>query len=509
MGAPGRIPIVTARQWSAAKIDRLTGDWPTYTRPIDVDLRTGMQVIRARARDLAQNSDHAKGFLRMVRNNIVGPSGFVLQARARLGNGKPDLRAREILEAEWAQWGRRGNCEVSGKFSWTGLQRHLVETVARDGEAFVRIVRPWPNRWGMALQVIDPEAVDILYNGEHEGRRVVMGVELDAWRHPVAYHLYGEPPPNTASYRGTERVRVPAAEMLHIYRPEFAWQTRGVSWLAVAAVRVHQMTGTEDAEITAARASACKIAAYEAEEWAPPNRPNAAGLLDANGNPLSPYEGEFSQDLAPGVNEVVPYGYKLRLLDPQHPNTAMPDFLKWALRSAATGWGVSYNALGNDAEGVNYTSLRYFLGIERDNWMEEQDWFCGELPEPIRALWTADQVALGNLPTRPNRPAQWSAINWQPRRWEGPDPAKQTTADRGDLEIGATTLTAILARRGQEFDDTVQERVQELSRIRELAQASGLTLEQVLPYLTAALTAHPGTAAADPNAQETPPDGAI
>ena len=485
------LPLPTGkRQWKTAKLDPLTADWTSFSRPIDQDIRHGLTTIRARARDLAQNSDHAKGFLRIVRNNIVGATGFVLQSRAELANGSPDKRQRTQVESEWKAWGRRGNCEITGKFTWRGLQRHVIETAARDGEAFVRILRPYRNRWGMTLQIIDPETVDIQYNGEYGGNEVRMGVEIDADRRPVAYHLLSEPTMAQSSYRTAgERYRIPAEEMLHVFLPEFCWQTRGVPWLAVAAARLHMITGTEDAEVTASRASAAKFAAYEAEEWAPAPEPDPKGLVDADGNPLSTDPGQFVQDIAPGMMEIAPYGYRLKLLDPAHPNSAMPDFLKWGLRSVSTGMGVSYNTLGNDAEGVNYTSLRFFLGVERDNWMELQDWFEGELPEPVRSLWTADQFNYGNLTSRPGREAELDNVYWQPRRWDGPDPAKQSTADRQDLEIGSTTLTEILARKGRDFDDVLAERIEELKRVKEAAEAEGLNLQDVLPYLNAVATA--------------------
>ncbi len=473
------------RQWAAAKVSALNSDWNVHTRPADIDIRHGLALIRARARELVQNSDHARGFIRIVRNNVVGAPGFVLQSRAVRANGKPDVGMRTAIESEWAAWGRRGNCEVSGKFSWRQLQRHVIETAARDGEAFVRIVAPYPNQWGFALQVIDPEAVDINYNGEHAGHQVRMGVEMDDARRPQAYWLNAEPTINQSSYRFGDRYRVPAAEMLHIYQPEFCWQTRGVPWLAASAQRMHMIAGTEDAEVTASRASAAKFAAYEAKEFAPPPEDMASSnLVDANGNPISSDPGQFAQDVAPGMMEVVPFGYELKMLDPQHPNAAMPEFLKWGLRSVATGMGVSYNTLGNDAEGVNYTSLRFFLGVERDHWMEAQDWFESEFPDPVRSMWTDVQLQLGNLQSRPGRESQFHAVRWQPRRWEGPDPAKQSQADKNELEIGSVTLSQIYARKGVDFDDAIKQRVDELSRIKTAAESAGLTLAEVLPHLS-------------------------
>jgi capsid protein len=257
--------------------------------------------------------------------------------------------------------------------------------------------------------------------------------------------------------------------------------------------------GTEDAEVTAARASACKIGVYEAQPDSvpPPVTTDAAGnqLVDAAGNPISSDQGRFSQDMAPGTYEVVPYGYNLKLLDPQHPNSAMPDFLKWALRSVGTGLGVSYNALGNDAEGVNYTSLRYFLGLERDHWLEMQDWFESDFVERVRHQWRDSALLIGRLP---GENPKWDQVYWQARRWEGPDPAKQAQADEMELKIGSTTLNAILSRKGLDFDDHVQERINELASIRDAAEAAGLTLIEVLPYLQKTATAAP--APQDPNA---------
>jgi len=479
------------RQWATGRLSQNDPAWNVYTRPADADLRHGLGLIRARSRELCQNSDHARGFLRIVRNNIVGAPGFVLQSRAQRANGKPDQQVREALESSWKEWGRRGNCEVSGRFSWRELQRHIVETVARDGEAFVRILAPWDSKWGMALQIIDPEAVDIDFVGEFEGREIRMGVELDAYRRPVAYWVREEPMLNRSSYRVGDRFRIPADEMLHIYRAELSWQTRGVPWLATSAGRLHMIQSTEDAEVTAARASAAKFAGYEAQEWAPPPEPAGNNLVDVNGNPLTTDPGAFSQDVAPGSMEVVPWGYKLNMYDPQHPNAAMPDFLKWGLRSVATGGGVSYNTLGNDAEGVNYTSLRFFLGVERDNWMEAQDWFEAELPEPVRAVWTDTQIAMGTVQYRPNRAAELHRVKWQPRRWEGPDPAKQSKADETELSIGTTTLTEIAARKGRDLDDMIGERVREIARIKAAAEAAGLTLADVLPAMSVAKPENP------------------
>jgi capsid protein len=207
--------------------------------------------------------------------------------------------------------------------------------------------------------------------------------------------------------------------------------------------------------------------------------------VDEHGNPISSDAGRFAQEFGPGTTEVVPYGYELQMIDPQHPNTAMPDFLKWGLRSVSTGMGVSYNTLGSDAEGVNYTSLRFFLGVERDNWMETQDWYECDFIGPVYARWATAALQMGGLQARPGREDELHNIRWQPRRWEGPDPAKQAMADKTELANGTTTLTQIAARKGVDFDDLLAERVAELSKIKAAAEAAGLEMADILPALFA------------------------
>lgn len=511
------LPFPRARQWIAGQYEPQEPGWNLGTIPVDNDLRAGLGLMRARARYLAQNSDHARGFLRIVRNNVVGAPGFVFQSQAITAAGRPDARLRARIEAEWKAWGRRGQCEVSGKFSWRTLQRHVIETVARDGEAFLRIVRDWPNRWRFALQVIDPEQVDSTHTGEYQGREIRLGVEVDAWQRPVAYWLRAAPRMPASSYRVGDRERVPAAEMLHIYLPELVHQTRGAPWLAVAMARLHQMRGIEDAELQASRASAAKFAAYEANpefvtapETLTDSRTQSA-ILGADGQPLSTDPGQFTQDVAPGSMEVVPWGYQLKMLDPQHPNAAVGDLLKWSARSVSTGMGVSYNTLGNDAEGVNYTSLRFFLGVEHDHWTETQDWFEADLPAPAFEAWLLHQIhATDTLPIRPDAPhaaiERALAHKWQARRWDGPDPAKQAQADRSELENGTTTHTAILARKGLDLDDFLAQRVGELERMRAAAERAGVSLEQFLPYLSEAVVTRPSAPPTEDDAHVADPD---
>ena len=335
--------------YSGAKVSRLTSDWVTTFVTADADVRWAMVTLRSRARDLTQNNDYARKYVNMTVANVVGSEGFKLHARAQDDNGRSDEMANRILEAAFADFSKAANCDVSGKLTFRGLQELAVRTLVRDGEVFIRIVKNRKYAHGMALQVIEPDYVDERKNETlRNGNIVRMGVELDEWRRPVAYWLRqvnAETELTTTMVTG-EAVRIPAAEIIHVYDMERANQTRGVTWFAASIMRLKMLTGFEEASLVNARASAAKMGFFKSEL----GNEFTGDTKDADGNTITYAQpGSFSQ-LPPGM-DFIPY-------DPKYPSDQHEPFVKSILRGIASGLGCSYNTLANDLEGVNYSSIR-------------------------------------------------------------------------------------------------------------------------------------------------------
>ncbi len=51
-----------ARGFTAARMDRLTADWLATNRSINEELRSDLDRLRARGRDLVNNNDYARKF---------------------------------------------------------------------------------------------------------------------------------------------------------------------------------------------------------------------------------------------------------------------------------------------------------------------------------------------------------------------------------------------------------------------------------------------------------------
>ena len=86
--------------------------------------------------------------------------------------------------------GKSAFCSVNQRQSWLDIQRVVLRSVARDGSVLIRKVRGFDNEFRFALQVLEADLLDIDYNAQlKNGNKVRMGIELDKWERPVAYHI--------------------------------------------------------------------------------------------------------------------------------------------------------------------------------------------------------------------------------------------------------------------------------------------------------------------------------
>ena len=126
--------------YTGASTGELHYNWGTTIQTADEILKTDLRPMRARSRNLAQNNDYMKKFLRLVKNNVVGPNGIKLQVKSKFLNGKIDKNSNNIIEKAWKKWCRKEYCDVTGQLNFNDMLRMIIESVARDGEILVRKV---------------------------------------------------------------------------------------------------------------------------------------------------------------------------------------------------------------------------------------------------------------------------------------------------------------------------------------------------------------------------------
>lgn len=481
------------RAWDAGKVDHMRGNWPIYSAPIVNDIRRGLRAIRTRSRHEAQNNDHMMGFLRDVRSNVLGAEGIRYQSRARMQNGKPDKRAQGVLEENWQEWGAFGVCEVTGTRSWKAEQKLAVTSLARDGEIVIRLISGWEeNRWGFAIQQLDPELLDVDYSEELPGgNAVIMGVEVNQWGRPVAFH-FSQPDPLGRTYktgrrgRNNNRDRVPADEIVHWFLPEWHAATRGVPWAATALRRMTDINGYDEAAVLNARAGASKMGWIQASPEAPPLNDETgkaqSELVSATGS-----DGHLYTEFDPGSIGLLPPGYEFVGWNPNFPSGDHGQFIKPALRGVATGLGMDYNTLGNDAEGVNYNSLRHFALVKRDIYAELQSAIAEAIHQRIFNGWLKSALQFDALKDsrgnrlRLDREAEFRRSTWLGRRWQWVDPMKDAAAAEKEIDMRARSISSVIRDRGED-PETVWD---EIERENDELERRGISREQAAAAATA------------------------
>lgn len=242
------------------------------TQTANEEIAAGLEVTRNRSRDLFKNNEYASKFGKLAVANIVGSNGFTLQSLVSEA-GKADTLARDLIEAAFKKWGCRGACELSVRFSFADVQRLVIETWARDGEALILQVtgKAAGNPNGYALRLIEVERLPVQYTRDlKDGRRAIMGVEVDANNRAVAYWLnLGRI--ETAAGGQSTLTRVDASEVIHVFKPYRPEQVRGMPAMHAVISGLKMLDGYEEAAIVAARVGAAKMGFFTtADGDAPP-----------------------------------------------------------------------------------------------------------------------------------------------------------------------------------------------------------------------------------------------
>jgi lambda family phage portal protein len=429
--------------YEAAEAHRLLADWITSLNTADEEVRAGIDRLRSRARDLERNNSTIRNYLRITAVNVIGANGMRLQSQVRNNDGRLATWINDRIEAGWHEWSRKPT--IDGRQTLASFSRLGLKTICRDGEMFIRKWRGFDgNRFRFALEPIDADLLDPGFSrraatGVNE---IVMSVEIDGFGRPVAYHV-------RKSRYSSERERIPADQIIHLYDPDRVNQTRGVTWMTSVMVPIRQLAGYIESELVAARIGAAKMGFFQRVKDA-----IGPGALDSG-------TGTLATEANPGTFGVLPDGYEVASWNPDHPAAAFGAFLKEAKRDVATGVGVSSNVLTSDLENVNYSSMRSGLLLDRDVWRVLQQWWIDAFLWPVYEEWLNMALLSGAVALDSRDFRRFLTARWVPRGWAWVDPQKDVTATRDAISAGLTSRRIALAEQGLDLEDVFEQLAEE------------------------------------------------
>jgi lambda family phage portal protein len=465
LGAAGKLLTRlagTARRsmFKGAEMSRLWWDWVSSPIAADQEMYNDFLRLRARAREMRRNHPLIRKYLKLLANNVVGPTGFKLRARVRNNDGQLATAFNKKIQAAWFEWCK--DVSVDGKHSLVSMLQFLVKSTAVDGEICVRKIRNFKaNKFRFALQVLDPDLLDHMFFQAPgaQANEIRLGVEIDDYSRPLAYWFWDRHPTDLLMSVPRKRIRIPADEIIHFFDPERANQSRGTTWLNSVMMPAKMLDGYVEAEVVAARIGASKMGFLQQKSAGDSEPP----ISDAE-NPKAKIEMEAS----PGGFEELPPGYEMKEWNPEHPAVAFPNFLKAVQRWISAGLGVGYNTLADDLEGVNYSSIRAAMLVERDEWRSLQGRVITQILEPLYCEWLEFATLSGQLILDSRPLAAFYAVTFVPRGWDWVDPLKDVNASIAEIDNGLNSRARVCAEQGEDFEEIAEELAEEQEIIDEL-----------------------------------------
>lgn len=370
---------VRARAHEASSPGRLRKFYRDTLGPNAI-VQQGAQAIRAQARHMDRNNDIARGIIRTMVNNVVGPNGIGIEPQPRRRDGTIHEEYAQQLRWVLRDWSRRP--EVQGRFALAKCQRMMAKAWIRDGEAFSQdLVGNVPglthgSRLPFSIEMFEADFVPLDMN---EGN-IVQGIERNAWGAAQAYWVYKGNPLEIRPMGGgrTDLKRVDAARIRHLALLDHIGQSRGISEFASIIARLEDIKDYEESERIAAKVAAM-LTAYVKKSAGPEGYDDTNVKKDPDtGVPIG-----RNLQLSPGmIIDGLAIGEEIGLIDSKRPNPNVVTFRQGQLRAAAAGIGGSYSSISKSYDGT-FSAQRQELVEQWVNYAVLADEFTGQWLQPL------------------------------------------------------------------------------------------------------------------------------
>lgn len=455
--------------YEAAKPDRFRKFRRDSSGP-NTQTQQGAVAIRNQARHLEQNHDIARGILRTLVNNIVGPKGIGIEPQPRGADGKIDKDYAAALLEAYRDWQKHP--EVTGQFHWARVQRLLAKTWLRDGEAFSqKLSGPVPlldhgTRVPFSLEIFEPDMVPYSLNELRRGIR--QGIELNTWGKPRAYWVHKHHPTDGVVLASSgDLKRVSAQRILHLTCADRIGQVRGVSEFASVITRLEDIKDYEESERVAAKIAAMLTAYVKRGN---PDMLDVDTLpRDSEGN-LQPRE----IGLEPGaIVDSLEVGEEIGLIDSKRPNPNLITFRQGQLKALAAGVGATYSSIARDYNGT-FSAQRQELIEQWTHYATLTDEFVGNIIQPTWSEFVrvADASGVVPKPAGIQRGSEDDALFvGQSMPWI--DPLKEANGWATLVKAGFASEVEVMRKRGVNPYDVLDQ----VENFRKEAKSRGLVFD--------------------------------
>lgn len=448
----GRPITMSSADYEGAMTGRRMGSWGLQSSGPNTTLFSSLGNLRARSRELVRNDPQIDGGLDTLVSNLVG-SGIT----PRWQISDPDVKA--AIQQLWNDWVH--DSDADGLLDFYGQQALVARSVIESGEIFVRF-RPRymndPYPVPLQLQLLESDHVDSTYNTvAPNGNEIRMGIEFNKIGQRTAYWMFQDHPGEqfiTQQNYG-ERKRIPASQVLHVFKPLRPGQQRGRPWASSIIALAHEVNDYDDAEVVRKK-SAAMFGGFITKPPEDEDAPSPIGKYASDDS-----EGNTVVALEPGTFPELPPGYEVNFSQPADVGGNYETFVKRQDRRVARGFGgLTYEKLTGDLADINYSSIRAGnLEFQRQCKQFIFNVLAHQLCRPVSKYWL-NQAFLASaldLPDYLKTPRKYWNIKWTIDGWPWVDPEKELKGSKGLVRAGFSSRSKEVGERGEDAEEIDRE----------------------------------------------------
>jgi lambda family phage portal protein len=445
-------PKVITNSFESANQRRRLKSWQPTQNTINTILASQGQLLRARARDAVRNNPHAVAAVESFAANLIGtgikPSSLI--------KDQPDVR-EDIMET-WLDW--TDLADADGLADFYGMQTIVARSIFEAGECFIRFRNRRPED-GMAVpmqvQLLESEMCPYWINRPAtNGNWIMNGIELDLRGKRAAYWFLpyhpGDRPIET--FVGTDPVRVPASEVLHIFKCTRPGQMRGVPLVTPALVRMFLLDQYDDAELERKRIAAM-FAGFVTTA-------TPEDVLPIDGiDTTAPQENIGLSGLEPGTMQTLLPGEDIKFSEPADVGGSYEAYQYRQQLAMFAALGIPYSLATSDLRRANYSSLRGSI-VEFRRRLEQfqHNIIVFQMCAPIWRRWLDTAVLAEAIEIAPSdylaKQAYYQRAKWIPQRNDWVDPLKDRQAEKLAVDAGFKSRSDVVEAEGSDPEENDQ-----------------------------------------------------
>lgn len=477
--------------WTAARNLKSVYGWTTTITEINNEIKSDLNALKARARNLRYNNPVVAGYCFDYRANVVGAEGFDLQPQVMLKNGDLDDEVNQFIKDKFDEWCDEKYCTMSQRYSFLLSQYHIADQIGIDGEFLVHIIDgidPKVNPFGMSQEFLDPADIDYNKNVDlGNGHAIIMGVHYDQWRRIHEIHLkrksiYGELTGATTR----DSTPIPYSELLFGIDLLHYKQGRGITPLAPAMITIMGLDMWENYSLDNAKDVAHRVGfitktleAFETYTGGSTGAQNDNFNSDSSeeentGETKSTYGKYADREVLGSTWEELPAGYGVTQPDAKFPHEQHNPFVRGMGRKIAMAIGADYTILFGDRENETYSSQRAAELKMRRMWAIKQTLMREQYLIRLYNHWLKNALLTGALsPLGAARINEYKKHYWQGVVQPWADMYKEATAFEIMRANGWMDDIDIITQGGRRPEEVLRN----ISRFEKMKENYGLTSE--------------------------------